>query len=646
MAVHREGSLMKRMPHKNSAKPLIVKIISTFFALMFVCGLKVYANETRGINVAVKDDSGQELLLYKGSYALIIGVSDYTNGWPDLRSIPEELDHIEETLQKQGFHVTRVMNPDSKALNTAFENFIDQFGFEPDNRLLFFFSGHGHTRKGGEKGYLVPVDAPDPQRDKIGFLRKAIPMAQILSWSRQMEAKHALFLFDSCFSGTVFKVKALPKRPPHITRSTSLPVRQYIAAGDAGDTVPASSVFTPAFIDALEYGWADLNGDNYISGTELGIYLQEKVPQYAAQTPQYGKIKDYKLSRGDYVFIIKSKSGSCTLQIESSPSNAKVLVNGRIEGTSPCELKGINPGRLTVEIKKEGYAIWKEQVLLRKDRSLELKAVLKKNVSGGTIEVQSDIEQSRWYLDGVLAGRTPDKMKNVPPGTHRITVKAKGHSEWSDLINVVEGESISVKARLDSGPSEIDRPAEKENKSAQARLDSGPSQIDRKGGRIYVNATPANAQVKIMNIRPKYRQGMFLSPGFYRLNVSAAGYITQNYWIKLTKDEERHISIQLSPLHKATVTSYAPSKEKSKVLEPGALPLKPSPESAESSSLPAAAKLESTSQVKPAPAKEVIENIKRAFVVWKDSLIAGPTGPTEESKGNLDIGDPSRRGAP
>jgi uncharacterized caspase-like protein len=94
------------------------------------------------------------------------------------------------------------------------------------------FSGHGHTREKGAKGYLVPADAPNPNKDRVGFLRKALPMNQILAWSRQVEAKHALFLFDSCFSGTVFKAKDLPQQPPHISRATALPVRQYITAGE------------------------------------------------------------------------------------------------------------------------------------------------------------------------------------------------------------------------------------------------------------------------------------------------------------------------------------------------------------------------------------------------------------------------------
>jgi hypothetical protein len=77
-------------------------------------------------------------------------------------------------------------------------------------------------------------------------------MSQLLAWSRQFTAKHALFLFDSCFSGTVFKTRALPPQPPYITQATALPVRQFITAGSAGEEVPARSEFTPAFVDALK----------------------------------------------------------------------------------------------------------------------------------------------------------------------------------------------------------------------------------------------------------------------------------------------------------------------------------------------------------------------------------------------------------
>jgi hypothetical protein len=247
---------------------------------------------------------GQSLLSsYTGSYALLIGESDYTNGWPDLESIPGELQQVQSLLKSQGFKVEKSLNLNARQLRNRFEKFINQYGFKENNRLLFFYSGHGETRK--NKGYLVPTDAPNPEFDEIGFLQKALTMDEILAMARRIEAKHALFLFDSCFSGTVFKAKNLPKIPPQITQVSKLPVRQFITAGSAKEMVPAESVFTPAFVDALRYGWGDLNKDGYVTGQELGMYLWNKVPQHTTrQTPQYGKIRDYELSQGDFVFAV------------------------------------------------------------------------------------------------------------------------------------------------------------------------------------------------------------------------------------------------------------------------------------------------------------------------------------------------------
>ena len=275
--------------------------------LLIIPALAFGQTATKGIGVIkARTQSGREVELYKSSYALLIGVSQYTAGWPSLESVPAELEKVNAALKSHGFRTTKVIDPDSDQLKDAFEDFIDTYGYDKGNRLLFFFSGHGYSRKGGRKGYLVPVDAPDPRFDEKGFLRKAVAMNNILTWSRNIEAKHAMFLFDSCFSGTVFKTKGLPKIPPHISDVTARPVRQFISAGSAGQEVPANSVFALSFIRALR-GEGDLDNDGYVTGTELGMYLHKKVMSYEkGQTPQYGKIKDPELDEGDMVFVLAS----------------------------------------------------------------------------------------------------------------------------------------------------------------------------------------------------------------------------------------------------------------------------------------------------------------------------------------------------
>ena len=272
--------------------------------LLFLVPTLLFAQNRAIRPVSLQIPNGGEVQLYQGSYALVIGVSDYQdNAWADLSSVSQDVDAVSEALQGHGFEVTQVLDPTESDLIDAMDDFIDSHGYDKDNRLLFYYAGHGHTieRDGRKFGYLVPVDAPSPIDNEKNFFRKAIKMERILSWAKQIESKHALFLFDSCFSGSVLESRAITI-PEDISYSTSKPVRQFISAGSANQTVPAVSVFRPTFIRGIN-GEADLDKDGYVTGVELGMYLQKRVPYYqSGQTPQYGKIRDPYLDEGNFVF--------------------------------------------------------------------------------------------------------------------------------------------------------------------------------------------------------------------------------------------------------------------------------------------------------------------------------------------------------
>lgn len=261
--------------------------------------------ETRGLNVVkIMDSSGEEIGLYKESHALIIGISDYTAGWPVLPGVKKDVEAVKAGLEEQEFQVEVVENPTREELDKAFTDFINQYGQEPENRLLFYFSGHGHTLKlayGDEMGYIVPVDAPNPYTDETGFLAKAMDMQMIEVYAKRIQAKHALFLFDSCFSGSIFSLtRAVPES---ISYKTAQPVRQFLTSGSAEEQVPDESIFRQQFLAALQ-GEGDANGDGYVTGAELGEFLQGKVVNYSkgSQHPQYGKIRHPTLDKGDFVF--------------------------------------------------------------------------------------------------------------------------------------------------------------------------------------------------------------------------------------------------------------------------------------------------------------------------------------------------------
>jgi len=81
--------------------------------------------------------------------------------------------------------------------------------------------------------------------------------------------------------------------------------------------------------------------------------------------------------------------------------------------------------------------------------------------------------------------------------------------------------------------------------------------VHARGGWLYVNLDPLDARVRILNIRPKYKRGMELTPGSYHIEISREGYETVRQWKKVAKGESLVVDISLKPM--AAVTPAAKS---------------------------------------------------------------------------------------
>lgn len=118
--------------------------MKVFLVVMILVAMFSTANGSdRGLVVVDRD--GNSAITYGQSHALVIGISDYTNGWPDLPGVPKDINQVSDALEKQGFFVNKVIDPNHEKLLEAFDNFISSNGMNPENRLLIYYAGHGHT---------------------------------------------------------------------------------------------------------------------------------------------------------------------------------------------------------------------------------------------------------------------------------------------------------------------------------------------------------------------------------------------------------------------------------------------------------------------------------------------------------------------
>jgi hypothetical protein len=277
-------------------------------------GVPVLFAQSRGLTV-LSPSTGEALTSFSGSYALVIGESSYykntgnRQSWQSLPGVKEDVTEIKQLLEEQGFSVTLLEDKTSRELKNGIEDFFNSYGYDSDSRLVVYYAGHGQTlkkerTKTRDMGYIVPIDCPPDAQDEVGFMQLAIPMDQFDSWAKSIRSRHVLFLFDSCFSGTIFTVSRAA--PGIIDRSISQPVRQFITSGSEDETVPDISNFRRELVRALRDSEADYNKDGYVSGSELGQYIQNTVTD-SVQSPQYGKINNRDLNRGDFIFSVGAR---------------------------------------------------------------------------------------------------------------------------------------------------------------------------------------------------------------------------------------------------------------------------------------------------------------------------------------------------
>ncbi|MCR8723468.1 caspase family protein [Frigidibacter sp. ROC022] len=296
--------------------------------------------ETRGGVRLPGAGGGAAQPLYDHSYALVIGMDRYSGGWPKLSNAVRDARAVAEALDRRGFEVTLKTDLDSRGLEDALEDFIYGHGQEERARLLIWYAGHGHMI--GEEAYLVPIDAPAPQREGL-FRRRAVSMRDFGKYMREVRAQHVLAIFDSCFSGNVFETtRAMPS--PAITRATGLPVRQIISSGDAGQTVSDDGSFRRLFLDALsgDEPNADANHDGYLTGSELGLFLADKMTSLTLnrQTPRYGKLRELGFDRGDFVFRVAAPAGDAAGRAVPEPDArgaAELPEIGQVPAPAPPE---------------------------------------------------------------------------------------------------------------------------------------------------------------------------------------------------------------------------------------------------------------------------------------------------------------------
>ena len=270
--------------------------------------------DARGVETTVSLPKSNEAP-YRESWAAVIGIDSYEK-WPNLRYAANDAQAVRDLLvQKYKFkpqNVFLLLNKEAtrqNILSLLGDKLANPEMVKREDRVFVFFAGHGATRKlpsGRDLGYIIPVDA-----DLSSYQGQAISMTNFQDVAEAIPAKHLLFVMDSCYSGLALtRGGGLPRSANYLQEIARRISRQMFTAGGADEQVADNgpnghSVFTWTLLQALD-GRADLNGDGFITATELAAYVAPAVSSLSRQTPVFGNLVGSE--GGDFIFELKHES--------------------------------------------------------------------------------------------------------------------------------------------------------------------------------------------------------------------------------------------------------------------------------------------------------------------------------------------------
>lgn len=325
-----------------------------------------------------------------------------------------------------------------------------------DDRVLFFFAGHGYTEELSDEdyGYIVPYDGGEMSATFI-----SMEELRVLS-EKMKKAKHQLFILDACYGG-LFGTRGVqnvnPPTPNYLKEITKRAARQFLTAGGKEQQVLdgaacGHSLFTCSLLEALQDGLGDVNNDGYITFSELASYLIPRASN-AYQTPAAGTLPGHGL--GEFVFrspkpAIETIQGYGSLKILVIPYGS-IYIDGKLHRGDDDKQFTISlpAGTHQVETVHPTYGSWETQVEIAANEQQEIVSDFSKVAK---LTIASQPVWGEIYVDGITTGYQTPRELELRLGKHVIEVRREGYAAETKTINLMQDLVTPIIFRLEKKP--------------------------------------------------------------------------------------------------------------------------------------------------------------------------------------------------
>ncbi len=231
-------------------------------------------------------------------HALVIGINAYES-LPRLETAINDARAIGDVLENAyGYKVRLLLDATRADIIRALDDYRKTL--TKDDNLLIYYAGHGYLDTESDRGFWLPADASG--ETQVSWLSNVT----ITDSLKAIEAKHAMLIVDSCYSGTLTRgLKVTLRGPEAEQRLREKRVRVVLTSGGLEPVVDGGggnhSVFAKAVLEALR------ENKGHLRGTELALQIRRPVMLAANQTPDYSDIRFAGHEGGDFVFAAQPR---------------------------------------------------------------------------------------------------------------------------------------------------------------------------------------------------------------------------------------------------------------------------------------------------------------------------------------------------
>lgn len=158
----------------------------------------------------------------------------------------------------------------------------------------------------------------------------------------------------------------------------------------------------------------------------------------------------------------RSASEPTQLVLNSTPSGARVTVDGRDVGVTPVSVGSLRRGAHTVRFAHQGYVATQRRVRIgsaQPAQSIEVTLAATRFTrpatssataaqASGSLTVDSRPAGARVFVDGKQVGTTPLQVGTVHAGDHAVRLERDGYRPWSRSVRVPGGGTSRVSGSL------------------------------------------------------------------------------------------------------------------------------------------------------------------------------------------------------